>query len=114
MGKTKCLGCGKSLGGVLDGFRSRIMAGDVCLSCKKKIETVPNYQYLSQDQIKDLVNGVIRPDEAVVSMSSPVMSASVAPVDTVPEQIRQYKELCDDGIITMEEFEEKKRQLLGL
>ncbi len=29
------------------------------------------------------------------------------------EQLRQYKELLDEGIITAEEFEQKKRQILG-
>ena len=30
------------------------------------------------------------------------------------DEIRRYKGLCDDGIITTEEFEAKKKQLLGL
>jgi Short C-terminal domain/Domain of unknown function (DUF4429) len=30
-----------------------------------------------------------------------------------PEAIRQYKQLCDDGIITKEEFEQKKKEILG-
>ena len=30
------------------------------------------------------------------------------------DEIKRYKELLDDGIITNEEFEEKKKQLLGL
>ncbi len=30
------------------------------------------------------------------------------------DEIRQYKKLCDDGIITQEEFDKKKKQLLGL
>ena len=29
------------------------------------------------------------------------------------EAIRQFKDLLDDGVITQEEFEEKKRQILG-
>ena len=33
---------------------------------------------------------------------------------SVPEEIRKYKELLDDGIITQEEYEEKKKQLLGI
>lgn len=32
----------------------------------------------------------------------------------VPDQIRKYKSLADDGIITQEEFNAKKKQLLGL
>lgn len=34
--------------------------------------------------------------------------------NSVPEQIKQYKELLDIGAITQEEFEAKKKQLLGL
>lgn len=30
------------------------------------------------------------------------------------EQLKQYKELLDNGIITQEEFDTKKKQLLGL
>ena len=32
----------------------------------------------------------------------------------IPDEIRKYKELMDDGIITQEEFDAKKKQLLGL
>ena len=32
---------------------------------------------------------------------------------SIPEQIREYKELLDDGIITKKEFEEKKKDLLS-
>lgn len=34
--------------------------------------------------------------------------------DEVVEKIRKYKALADDGIITQEEFEAKKKQLLGI
>ncbi|WP_288291024.1 PH domain-containing protein [uncultured Lactobacillus sp.] len=40
-------------------------------------------------------------------------SVEVKREDT-PDQIRKYKALADDGIITQEEFEAKKKQLLGL
>ena len=30
------------------------------------------------------------------------------------EEIRKYKSLLDDGIITQEEFDAKKKQLLGI
>ncbi len=32
----------------------------------------------------------------------------------IPEQLKKYKDLLDSGIITVEEFEAKKKQLLGL
>jgi hypothetical protein len=31
-----------------------------------------------------------------------------------PDLIRKYKQLCDDGIITQEEFQAKKKEILGL
>jgi hypothetical protein len=31
-----------------------------------------------------------------------------------PERIRKYKQLFDDGIITKEEYEKKKQEILGL
>ena len=34
--------------------------------------------------------------------------------DELADEIRKLKELADDGIITQEEFEAKKKQLLGL
>ena len=40
-------------------------------------------------------------------------AAPAAPVDTV-EEIKRFKELLDQGIITEEEFAAKKRQLLGI
>ncbi len=33
---------------------------------------------------------------------------------SIPDEIRKYKELLDDGIITEEEFSAKKKQLLGI
>ena len=39
---------------------------------------------------------------------------STAQVFSVADEIRKYKELANSGIITQEEFEAKKKQLLGL
>ena len=39
---------------------------------------------------------------------------SVAPQMDNPDTIRKYKQLLDDGIITKDEFEAKKREILGL
>lgn len=52
----------------------------------------------------------------VVEMESISIEAetnSVIPVDPVNE-IRRYKELLDDGLLTQAEFDAKKRQLLGI
>ena len=49
---------------------------------------------------------------------SSVTTPSTATIDTTTSNtvtdIREYKKLLDDGIITQEEFNTKKKQLLGL
>ena len=45
--------------------------------------------------------------------ASAAAQASAAPVDAVTE-IKKYKELLDQGLLTEEEFTAKKRQLLGI
>lgn len=37
-----------------------------------------------------------------------------APVQSTADELKKYKELLDADIITQEEFDDKKRQLLGL
>lgn len=37
-----------------------------------------------------------------------------APVQSTADELKKYKELLDTNIITQEEFDDKKRQLLGL
>lgn len=41
-------------------------------------------------------------------------SISTKTNNDIPDQLRKYKKLADDGIITQDEFEAKKKQLLGL
>lgn len=36
------------------------------------------------------------------------------PSQSIPDEIRKYKELLDEGILTQEEFDTKKKELLGL
>ncbi len=46
--------------------------------------------------------------------SKPVQIVSPPATGSTASEIREYKMLLDDGIITKEEFEAKKKQLLGL
>ena len=43
-----------------------------------------------------------------------VTAAPAAPVDTTVDQIRRLKSLLDEGILTQEEFDAKKRKILGI
>ena len=40
--------------------------------------------------------------------------AAAAPATSTADELKKYKELLDEGIITQEEFDAKKKQLLGL
>lgn len=52
---------------------------------------------------------------AIPEISSSVSSGNNIPSDQdIAAEIRKYKLLFDDGVITQEEFEAKKKQLLGL
>ena len=48
---------------------------------------------------------IVRQNKVLNTINSPTSNA---------DEIKKYKELFDEGIITLEEFEAKKKQLLGL
>lgn len=53
----------------------------------------------------------------IIGLSETDINASASPTNTsssAADEIRKFKELLDDGIITQEEFDAKKKQLLGL
>jgi hypothetical protein len=50
----------------------------------------------------------------IESASSETIISEVVSPSNVSEEIRKYKSLLDDGIITQEEFDQKKKQLLDL
>ena len=51
--------------------------------------------------------------ESMIKLAEDARRNSEENLDTI-EQIKRYKQLCDDGIITEEEFAQKKKQLLGI
>lgn len=55
---------------------------------------------------------IIKPQKKQKSEADNAISSKIDP--GLAEQLRQLKSLLDDGIITQEEFDAKKRQLLGL
>ena len=59
-------------------------------------------------QLDHLFESKPQPNASSLKVSSESSSSSAA------DEIRKYKQLLDEGIITQEEFEQKKKQLLGL
>lgn len=67
------------------------------------------YLLKSQDEIFSTVSQLLR-DRQNKSYSPAVNNASVSNAD----EMKKYKELLDSGVISQEEFDAKKKQLLGL
>lgn len=67
-------------------------------------EIIENYNKLNSESKCALVDS----SDVHSKTNESAQSASVA------SQIREFKALLDDGIITEEEFQQKKSQLLGL
>ena len=122
---TNCIGCGKPIGGVFGAYSVKLLYGEVCLTCNKKLKVVPSYQYLTPVQIKDIINHKVDPRDVqapnffVQPGQTADPGASHQTTDahakhSAPEEIRKYKQLYDEGIITREEFEAVKKKLMGV
>ena len=77
-----------------DRYQAQIMDFSRCPKCHST-----SLSELSEEEFRNAQN----------SMNQPV-----APVASPIEEIKKFKELLDSGIITQEEFDTKKKQLLGL
>jgi len=125
----KCTGCGKPVGGVLGAYSKKLVYGEVCLTCNKKLSGIAGYQLLQPEQIRDIVHNRVSPQSVSVSQpgAPPVYQAASQPdpypypqqsssksSSATPDEIRKYKQLMDEGFITPEEYEAVKRRLLGL
>ena len=63
------------------------------------------------DAIYKAINDLLIERQQEKSKSAPIIEA---PKSDEADQLKKYKELLDSGVITQEEFDAKKKQLLGL
>ena len=63
--------------------------------------------------MQDKINNIARQKTTANVKTTPTQDTNTTPVG-VADEIKKYKELLDTGVITEEEFEAKKKQLLGL
>lgn len=84
------------------------------------LENKPNYQ--NPDQRPNCIRIASRPIKEDFETACGIIMEKVAEAHSggVPivaksaaDEIREYKALCDDGVITKAEFEKKKKELLG-
>jgi len=80
-----------------DSFTYR-SAQESCLSFCQKLDEIST----AQKQEQEIGQSSEQPTQAQYNTSD------------IADQLRQFKQLADDGVITQEEFEAKKKQLLGI
>ena len=91
----------------LKGVRSDLST--ICLILAIFIGIIP--PILMQDKINEIIttgNGATHSEQHTVQAVSPQVNFGAA------EELKTYKELLDSGVITQEEFDAKKKQLLNL
>ncbi len=91
----------------LKGVRSDLST--ICLILAIFIGIIP--PILMQDKINEIItagNGTIHSEQHTAQAVSPQVNFGAA------EELKTYKELLDSGVITQEEFDAKKKQLLNL
>lgn len=105
-----CPACGKTYPGVHLAEKNE----DFCVQCKQRlIETdflVDEWKYFSLDERQAKKEDIKAGKHIRGSLSSPSVHQKATPA----EEIVQFKNLLDQGIITQEEFDAKKKQLLGM
>ena len=72
-------------------------------------EGTTKYEYNTVANSSVIVDAIKNKDSEPNNQSKPETSTSTDPA----EELRKYKKLLDDGIITQEDFDQKKRMLLG-
>jgi len=111
---NKCLACGKPMGGMFGAYGVRLLYGEVCLTCNKKLNVIPNYQFLTPTQMKDIISGNLKKEDVKVSSNFTGPGDTPTNQPSQADEIREYKKLMDDGIITQEEFEAVKKRIMNL
>lgn len=64
--------------------------------------------------MQDKINAIVTADDAPIQQQTAAVQKSSKPDLGIAEELKTYKELLDSGVITQEEFDAKKKQLLGL
>jgi len=117
MGKP-CLGCGKAMGGLIGAYGVKLLYGEVCLTCNKKLNVIPNHQFMTPTQIKDVISGRVKKEDVKISSNFGFGESSPAPAPAAKQnpvdEVRGYKQMLDEGLITQEEYEVLRKRVLGL
>lgn len=96
------------LSGVLSTFGASAIQGN------QEFAAADRYESMIKDFGKcpkcNSINLIDVTEDDIKVMQNGSTTAAISPAD----EIRKFKDLLDEGIITQEEFDEKKKQLLGM
>lgn len=122
-------GVGAVVGGVTGGKKSKtiVKSMKIRISLKNKYTTSCEIELVSPgtdckaggfiyNTNKQVANNLISLLDSMTSQAqaAPSEQASAAPQASAADEIMKFKNLLDNGVITQEEFDAKKKQLLGL
>lgn len=68
--------------------------------------------WITQQESKEFQQQLVLLKQAEKEQAAPVVFSRPENTSSIPQQLKEYKELLDSGIITQEEFDTKKRELL--
>ena len=81
-------------------------SGIICISTSSL--TIRFESIINAEEISDVINDLIRNRQKNQGTTTIIQSSSVA------DELSKYKALLDQGVLSQEEFDAKKRQLLNL
>ena len=99
-----CVSCG----GPVRFIGTKVKDGEICAQCRTSISIqvyTDRMQYTGAE-IRELIEGY--------KVMYPEKKGILGNKDDKFDEVRKYRKLCDDGLITEEEYEAKRRQLLEL
>lgn len=107
-----CAVCGKNI----RLFKIRIKDGFICGPCQNRL---PMNDYNRKEELTSQeIREIIRLGEERDNSKPDLFQAAVSKLsnsgDSRFDQVREFKRLLDEGIISEEEYEAKRKELLGL
>ena len=106
-----CAVCGKKI----PLFKIKIKDGYICGPCENRmpLNDYMRKSELTGEEVRRIIEEGEKRDNAKPDLFQQAMMKIQKSNDPV-EKVRQYKQLYDEGIITEEEYERKRKELLEL
>lgn len=100
----QCASCGKKIRFV----GTKVKDGEICADCRTSLslEVYSNRMQYTGAEIQDIIEGF--------RVKYPQKKGILGNKDDKFDEVRKYRRLCDEGLITEEEYEAKRRELLEL